>query len=130
MNLSVRRHEVDGVAVVRCDGELDGESAARLSSELELALDAIPPVVVVDLCGLTFIDSSGVHVVLRKRVADVAVETTVLVVAAAERIREVFELTALADGVPLHRSLGEALDSLAAHAGDAVDAPPIPASRR
>ncbi len=130
MNLSVRRHEVDGVAVLSCRGELDGESAARLSSELELTLDTIPPVVVVDLGGLTFIDSSGVHVVLRKRVADVAVETTVLVVAAAERIREVFALTGLAEGVPLHRSLQEALASLTVHAADAVDAPPIPATGR
>ncbi|WP_226925408.1 STAS domain-containing protein [Georgenia thermotolerans] len=130
MNLSVCRHEVDSVAVVSCRGELDGESAERLSAELELALDARPPAMVVDLGGLTFIDSTGVHVVVRKRAASVAVETTVLVVAVAERIRDVFRLTGLAEGVDLHRSIPDALTSLLPDPRVAVAAHPIHASGR
>jgi anti-anti-sigma factor len=130
MNLSVCRHEVASVAVVSCRGELDGESAEHLSAELELALDARPPAMVVDLGGLTFIDSTGVHVVVRKRAASVAVETTVLVVAPAEPIRDVFRLTGLAEGVDLHRSIRDALASLLPHPPVAVAAPPIHTSGR
>ena len=138
MNLSVCRHEIDSVAVVSCRGELDGESAEHLSAELELALDTRPPAVVVDLGGLTFIDSTGVHVVVRKRAASVAVETTVLVVAVTERIRDVFSLTGLAQGVDLHRSIRDALAALLPRPGagllppprDAVAEPPIQTPRR
>ncbi|QDC23581.1 STAS domain-containing protein [Georgenia yuyongxinii] len=109
VNFSVQRREVDGVPVVSAVGELDGGSVELLAGELELALDALPPAIIVDLAGVTFIDSTGVRAVTRKQDSLVSLETRLYVVAPADRIREVFVLTGTADGVPLHRSLDEAL---------------------
>ncbi|WP_448070828.1 STAS domain-containing protein [Georgenia yuyongxinii] len=109
MNFSVQRHDVAGVPVVSAAGELDGGSVEQLSGAIELALDAMPPAIIVNLEGLTFIDSTGVHAVTRKQDSLVSLETRLLVVAPTEQIRKVFVLTGTADGVPLHRSLDEAL---------------------
>jgi anti-sigma B factor antagonist len=49
----------EGRAVVRPTGELDVSNAPQLRAAFERALAADVPVVVVDLCALTFIDSTA-----------------------------------------------------------------------
>ena len=51
----------DGGLVIAVDGELDLESAPRLSEWITAALDAGEARVVVDLSGLSFVDSSGLR---------------------------------------------------------------------
>lgn len=114
MDLSVCRQLVGDVLVVSAVGELDGGTAERLTDELELALDTMPATIVVNLGDVTFIDSTGVHAVMRKRAAMVSLETSLHVVAASEQVRAVFAMTGLADGMPLHRTLREALAAVAA----------------
>jgi anti-sigma B factor antagonist len=54
----------DGERVVVVSGEVDVATAPTLDRELEQAL-ARPGTVVVDLSGVTFLDSSGCHVLVR-----------------------------------------------------------------
>ncbi len=113
MDLSVCRHMIDGVLVVSARGELDGGTAERLSDELELALDTMPAAIVVNLGDVTFIDSTGVHAVMRKRAAMASLETSLHVVATCDQVRSVFGMTGMADGLPLHRTLADALIAVA-----------------
>jgi anti-anti-sigma factor len=55
----------DGAACVRPEGVLDIYGAARFEHEVETALDAQPREVVVDLRGLTFLDSIGLRSLFR-----------------------------------------------------------------
>jgi anti-anti-sigma factor len=67
--LSTRAVHTDTTVVVAVEGELDLSSAPQLQREL-LALFALPlHVVTLDLAGLTFMDSSGLNVLNRARVA-------------------------------------------------------------
>ncbi|MGW2039466.1 STAS domain-containing protein [Streptomyces virginiae] len=49
---------------VRVSGEIDMEDAAEVREHLAAALDAAPGGLDVDLAGVTFCDSSGLHVLL------------------------------------------------------------------
>lgn len=48
--------------LVRAMGEIDSSSAPTLRTELTSVLDLTPPEVVLDLCGVTFLDSAGLSV--------------------------------------------------------------------
>ncbi|MFJ9629530.1 STAS domain-containing protein [Streptomyces sp. NPDC101175] len=61
--LSVRTDVVDGIAVVAVAGEIDQQTAGSLREALDLSAGA-PPHVVLDLRQVTFMDSSGINVLL------------------------------------------------------------------
>jgi anti-sigma B factor antagonist len=56
-----------GCCVLVLEGELDLAEAPTLDAALEACTDGLP--VIVDLTSLTFLDSSGLHVLLRDREA-------------------------------------------------------------
>ncbi len=80
----------DGVRVVAVSGELDLDTLAELNAALAAGL---PATTVVDLRGLTFIDSSGVSGVLTaaRRARDAG--GRLVCVPGPPAIRRVFELT-------------------------------------
>src|SRR3954447_16627897 len=68
---SVDRRYQDGALVVVIRGDVDTEASAALTADFEAAATARGPVVV-DLCGASFMDSSGLYavMVLRRRLAE------------------------------------------------------------
>jgi len=54
----------DGRVVLRLHGELDMATAPRLQRDLDAALDARPAGIALNLQELTFMDSSGIRVLL------------------------------------------------------------------
>ncbi len=65
--LTVQVHPAPDCTYVVPAGELDVAVSGRIEREVEALLDGGCPVVVLDLRELTFIDSSGVHELLRCR---------------------------------------------------------------
>src|SRR3954453_8206491 len=68
---SVDRRYQDGALVLVIRGDVDTEASAALTADFEAAATARGPVVV-DLCGASFMDSSGLYavMVLRRRLAE------------------------------------------------------------
>ena len=68
---SVDRRYQDGVLVLVIRGVVDAETSLALTADFEAAATASGPVVV-DLCGASFMDSSGLYavMVLRRRLAE------------------------------------------------------------
>jgi anti-sigma B factor antagonist len=64
--------------------------------------------VVVDLTGLAFIDSSGIHALLRPRP-----QATIVLVCPPGNVRRVLEVTKLENVLPLHDTLDDALAATA-----------------
>ncbi|MGW2620245.1 STAS domain-containing protein [Streptomyces sp. NPDC001500] len=62
--LSVRPEVVDGVRVVRVRGEIDHDVTDVLGRALTSEGGAVPPRIVADLSGVTFMDSSGINVLV------------------------------------------------------------------
>lgn len=62
IGLRVRDH--DGVPVVCLQGEIDIANAAEVHEQLLALLSDRPPGLIVDLSGVTYLDSRGVHVMI------------------------------------------------------------------
>jgi anti-anti-sigma factor len=79
---------LDGVAFVRARGELDVATVATLRAELD-GIDDVRRLVL-DLRGLSFIDSTGLHLLVRLR---------------DRALQDGFELALLAPGAPVDRAI-------------------------
>ena len=66
--LELKIESRDGVVLMAFSGELDLAEAARVEQRLLEIEAARPPLVVLDLRGLTFIDSSGLRLGSTRRV--------------------------------------------------------------
>jgi anti-sigma B factor antagonist len=91
--LTFTAREVAGRCVVRVAGEIDLAS----SPSLDVCLRGLDGVVIVDLADVTFIDSSGLGVLIRhwKRLRSRSLDLRVR--APQDNVRRVFEVTGLDD---------------------------------
>lgn len=95
------------VPIVRARGEIDIATASMLSSALE-QLGTGERRVIVDLSEVTFVDSSGLGVLIAARSAD-GEERVVEVVTEHPQVVKVFKVTNLDSIFPIHATLDEAL---------------------
>lgn len=101
----------DGSTVVAARGEIDVATAPALRERLDLVIDRDSGPVVVDLTSVTFIDSTGLGVLIgaRQRCAEGSRDLRIVIV--EPRILKVFEITGLTDLFSIHRTLEPALDA-------------------
>lgn len=64
---SARLEDAEGVPVVVAEGELDLSTEPRMRQELRLVTKTTRKVVVADLSGLSFMDSSGLGLLIEQR---------------------------------------------------------------
>ena len=105
------------VAVVEVAGELDLHSAPQLRAELNRALENnASPRIVVDLAGVTFLDSTGVGVLVGALKRAREAQGALYFCGAQTRVRRVFEITGLIGALPLFVTRDEALAAFEAEA--------------
>jgi anti-sigma B factor antagonist len=95
-----RQDEADCIRLI-LQGELDMETGPRLQEEVELAHAAAPPVLVLDLRGVTFFDSTGLQVLLDAEVRCRESGRELIVRAGAGEPRRVLELAGVTDRLNL-----------------------------
>ena len=85
----------NGQAVVRVHGEVDVYTAPQLWETLDAAIAGTPHELVIDLSDVTFLDSSGLAVLVRahKRLRPIA--GTVVIRGAAEQVYMTLDVTKL-----------------------------------
>ena len=86
------RGTVSGVAV---SGELDLAGVDALSDALDEAVEHASEILVVDLNETTFIDSTGLHALIRCERRATAAGLGVVVIGACPQVRRVFEIAGL-----------------------------------
>jgi anti-anti-sigma factor len=90
---AIRAERRDGVARISAMGELDLRTVPLLERALE-AVDQLQPArLVLDFRELSFVDSTGVHAVLRAHIRATENGSVLVVVNSSESVRKVFELT-------------------------------------
>jgi anti-sigma B factor antagonist len=104
-----RVEERDSCAVVVAAGEIDLATAAALGEALQFAAERTGRVVI-DLESVTFMDATGVDVLVRAR-GDSG-DHSVCVVSPPSIVRKVLRITALDDVIPVY----DTRDGAAAHA--------------
>ena len=106
--------------VVSVSGELDIATADRFAEELERTAERHARRVIVDLVGLTFIDSVALGVLTEGARRLRAAGGTCIVVSQDPRILRVFEITGLDRVFRIERSLAEAVEGVIATNGVAA----------
>jgi anti-anti-sigma factor len=107
--LSIDRTAVDGIRVLTLRGEIDHDVKDVLSEAL-LSFDSVtPPRTVVDLTGVTFMDSSGINVfvAVHKTMSDA--QGWLRMAGAQESVLRVFQLVGLDQVIGCHSTVEHAL---------------------
>jgi anti-sigma B factor antagonist len=106
---SIQTSTIDGVLVLSVLGEVDLTTAPELTRAIELVPD-LTSRVVVDLSGVTFLDSSGINALVSgKRTLEESGVGLGVVTAPAGPVRRVFEITQLTGALGVVDSLDDAL---------------------
>jgi anti-sigma B factor antagonist len=101
----------DDVAVIRLRGEADLHTAPILRDALDQAIETSSRAIVVDLTGVTFVDSMMLGVLLGATRRTRPRGTQMRIVVDDPHVRRIFELTLLDRVLPLYPSLQLALDA-------------------
>ena len=96
------------IAVIATTGELDLSGATALGAEIErLTGDPELGIVVLDLSGLEFMDSSGLRTVVLADMRAREVDRRFVLVRGPETVHRVFEITRMSDRLDFVDSLEE-----------------------
>jgi anti-sigma B factor antagonist len=82
------------------EGEWDLAQRQAMLATIRAAFERHPECVVLDLSGLRFIDSSGVHVVIELRKRSTLQNTRLVIVPGPRAVQRLFELCKLTDALP------------------------------
>lgn len=107
MELSIEVTEDPRATIVAVGGELDLHTAP----DLQVALTALDEsgVIVVDLTGVSFLDSTGLGVFVNALARAQDRQARLLLVADNPRVARIFAITGLGDVLPLHATRESAL---------------------
>lgn len=93
--LTVRISELTGYAVATATGSIDATNSALLDEYLDQALQLTRTAVIVDLTGVDFCDSTGLHTFVQARRKADARGVTVVLAGLRNRVEYVFTITQL-----------------------------------
>jgi anti-sigma B factor antagonist len=118
VEFSVRTAQLGGNAfVVTVTGEADMHSVPELDRALQGVVGLGGTAVVVDLAGVTFIDSTALETLLRHHSQFESRGGELLIVTQDRRVLRTFEITGLDRVFALERSLAEGVAALSASGG-------------
>ena len=109
MDFAVESALVGGIIVVTASGELDSHAAPTLEALLSPLSRRSECDLVVDLAAVSFLDSTGLGVLVATLKHVLESEGRLDVVVATPRVLKVFTLTGLDVVIPLHTTLESAL---------------------
>ncbi len=95
-SLSIQRSEQDGTLILALRGELDLGSTPMLETELSDGLSDGARRITIDLGQLEFMDSRGLHALLRAQHAAETNQMSFSLRPGARQVQRLFELTGLA----------------------------------
>jgi anti-sigma B factor antagonist len=107
-DLEIALSQTNGIRVLRLAGEFDLSGVAAFERELARDSSEREDMLILDLRGLTFIDSSGLRAVVRADYRARAEGKRCLLVRGSQRISRVFDLTGVTDRLELVDELPDA----------------------
>lgn len=110
--LDTRATKVGGANAIALTGELDLETAPQLGEEVELAVWSTVGAFVLDLTGVTFLDSSGLHALLRARAYLAREDRPLVLVCPVGPARRVLDLASVLDTFVVYLSADAAAAAL------------------
>lgn len=87
-------------------GDLDLATVGQLQRELERVIDARPPRIVIDLRGVEFMDSTGLHALLNAHTQAQQDNWELTIIPGSRAVQRIFEITATIDRLPFATANG------------------------
>lgn len=114
--LEAGTHRQDGVTVIDLHGDIDGSAETALNEAYERA-GAGADTVVLDFANVGYINSTGIALIVGVLAEARKTHRTVLACGLSDHYREIFQVTRLADFMPMYTNEEEAVRGAAAPAG-------------
>ncbi|HTJ67718.1 MAG TPA: STAS domain-containing protein [Actinospica sp.] len=118
--LDIRAHRHRHAVVLALVGELDLIGQVRLRAELARLAELEPPLLVLDLCGLRFVDAGGLGALVAARKQLAAWSGRLMLAGASARVCRLLRIVRLTESLPVHGSVEEAI------AAAVLSPPPAP----
>jgi anti-sigma B factor antagonist len=114
---AVKSRTQGNTGVIAVSGELDLHTAAQLEASLNELLEDDGRGLAIDLSACTFIDSTGIALIVRAwRQLDGdsngASSGRFALIGLSDQVRRLFDITGLKSRIPMHATIEEALDEL------------------
>jgi anti-sigma B factor antagonist len=110
--LRTRTTTVGGASAIAVEGELDMETAPEFTERVELSVWGTVGAFVLDLSELSFLDSSGLHALLRARAYLAREDRTLVLVCPRGPARRVLDLAGVLDTFVVYSSAETAAAAL------------------
>jgi anti-sigma B factor antagonist len=94
-NLDVQAQREQDATVVTLNGEIDLRTSPQLRNLFLSLLEENPPRIILDLAGVSYVDSSGVGTIVELKRRAMPHESKVVLVGLQPRVRSLFEITRL-----------------------------------
>ncbi len=107
LNFDMETTPVDGGVVLKLRGDLDIQTVQLARAELDVIEAEPPALLVIDLSGLSFMDSMGLGLVAAAHTLAAAQERRCVVVRPRQPVDKAFSMTGLAEVFETVRSLDE-----------------------
>lgn len=107
--LDVAREVIGDTSVISASGDLDTASCPRLGVEINEILRTTPSQILIDLCGVQFLDSTGLAVLLNARRRAQRERITLKLVCDVPQTLRLLDLTRLRADFDVYRSREHAL---------------------
>lgn len=108
MDLVLSTHQAGDLAVVTVGGEVDLDTASQLSDHALAAVRDVSPHVLLDLAQVTFMDSTGLKVLLSIHQRSELAGGSFAVAGASRSVRKILSLTGLDQTFTIYDSVAEA----------------------
>jgi anti-anti-sigma factor len=105
LNFDVESRVEGDRAIVTVRGDLDLQVAERVVAEIEQVEEGAPAVLVIDLSGLSFLDSSGMGVIAAAQARAVEAGRRIVLVRPPYSVRRAFELSGFDDVIEVVEGL-------------------------
>jgi anti-sigma B factor antagonist len=109
VNLSLSTTAVDGRRVLAVGGEVDVYSAPNVREKLQSMITTEEPDLIVDLSAISFIDSTGLGVLVGGQNRSAEAGGSLRLVCAQERVLKLFRITGLDEVFGIYPTLPDAV---------------------
>ena len=108
--MQITNETIQDVLVLQIDGRLDTISSRRFESALKIPMSRGVKKIVVDLSGLTSINSVGLRLLMTTAKEMVAKEGILVLCSPVEQVRQVLDISGFSRVMSITETLDEALD--------------------
>lgn len=110
--MEIVTEDIGGASLVRVSGEVDMSNSPAVRDTLMVLIGEKVPAIVIDLGGVTYMDSSGIATLIEGLQVTTSYGGKFRIAALTSKVRQVFELARLTDVFDIYPNVEQAKEGL------------------